>query len=114
MKKELSVAFKHALMTGGYGDPFSVLGIHPCDEGGHFIRVCYPNAASVEVLSEDETRVIGKMERIHPFGLFQLNLPDVLEVFAYKLHVFFDDGHHYITHDPYRVGSECITRECCR
>lgn len=102
MKQELGTSFKHSLMTSGFGDPFSVLGIHPSDEGGHFIRVCYPNAKQVEVISLDEQKTIGVMEKIHPFGLFQLNLPDVQEIFAYKLRVFFDDGHNYVTHDPYR------------
>ena len=102
MEKELSTSFKQSLMTGGCGDPFSVLGIHPSDSGGHFIRVCYPKAKQVDVISLDETAEIGTMEKIHPFGLFQLDLPDVQEIFAYKLRIHFEDGRTYIPHDPYR------------
>ena len=102
MEKELSASFKHSLMTGGYGDPFSVLGIHPSDAGGVFIRVCYPGAKQIDVVSLDETNEIGTMQKIHSFGLFQLDLPDIQEVFAYKLRIHFEDGRSYIAHDPYR------------
>ena len=50
MKEYLSESFKHSLMTNGYGDPFSVLGMHKSDKGGLFVRVCYPGADKIEVI----------------------------------------------------------------
>ena len=40
----------------------------------------------IEIVFADEdlnVNNIGKMEKIHPAGLFQLNLPNVQEIFAY-------------------------------
>ncbi len=102
MKENLSASFKHILMSEGYGDPFSVLGIHKSDNGGLFIRVCYAGADKIEVISYDETKVLGVMDKIHSYGLFQLNLPEEKEFFAYKLHVYFLDGRNYIMEDAYR------------
>ncbi|MBP5534896.1 MAG: 1,4-alpha-glucan branching protein GlgB [Alphaproteobacteria bacterium] len=102
MKEHLSESFKHSLMTNGYGDPFSVLGMHKSDNGGLFVRVCYPGADKIEVISYDEKTVFGVMEKIHSYGLFQLNLPDATNFFAYKLHIYFLDGRNYISEDPYR------------
>ncbi|MBO5997389.1 MAG: 1,4-alpha-glucan branching protein GlgB [Alphaproteobacteria bacterium] len=102
MKENLSESFKHSLMTNGYGDPFSILGMHKSDKGGLFVRVCYPGADKIEVISYDEKKVLGVMDKIHSYGLFQLNLPDEVNFFPYKLHVYFLDGRNYISEDPYR------------
>lgn len=104
MKENLSASFKHSLMTFGYSDPFSVLGMHRSDNGGLFIRVCYPNAERIEVLSSDAQNVIGQMDKIHSAGLFQLNLPEKKEFFDYKLRIFFADGRNYVAYDPYRFS----------
>ena len=102
MKEVLSESFKHTLMTQGYGDPFSVLGMHKSDKGGLFIRVCYPNADRIEVISFDESQVLGAMDKIHPFGLFQRNFPAAKNFFPYKLRIYFGDGRSYVSEDPYR------------
>ena len=104
MKEHLSESFKHAFMTDGYGDPFSILGMHKSDKGGLFIRVCYPGADKIEVISTDEKQTFGVMDKIHPYGLFQLSLAEEKNFFAYKLHVYFLDGRNYISEDPYRFG----------
>ena len=91
----------HQIMTCGYGDPFTILGMHPSDVSGLFIRVCYPGAEKIEVLSYEE-EPLAMMNRIHEYGLFQANFPEKKEFFKYKLRVYFTGGHSYVTEDPYR------------
>ena len=92
----------HQMMTCGYGDPFTILGMHPSDSSGLFIRVCYPGADKIEVLSYEEEETLATMNRIHEYGLFQANFPEKKEFFKYKLRVYFTGGHSYVTEDPYR------------
>ena len=101
MKDNLSPSFMHQMMTCGYGDPFTILGMHPSDVSGLFIRVCYPGAEKIEVLSYEE-EPLAMMNRIHEYGLFQANFPNIKEFFKYKLRIFFTGGHSYVTEDPYR------------
>lgn len=102
MKDNLSPSFMHQMMTCGYGDPFTILGMHPSDVSGVFIRVCYPGAEKIEVLSYEEEETLATMNRIHEYGLFQANFPNIKEFFKYKLRIFFTGGHSYVTEDPYR------------
>ena len=102
MKDNLSPSFMHQMMTCGYGDPFTILGMHPSDVSGVFIRVCYPGADKIEVLSYEEEETLATMNRIHEYGLFQANFPNIKEFFKYKLRIFFTGGHSYVTEDPYR------------
>ncbi len=102
MKDNLSPSFMHQMMTCGYGDPFTILGMHPSDVSGLFIRVCYPGAEKIEVLSYEEEETLATMNRIHEYGLFQANFPNIKEFFKYKLRIFFTGGHSYVTEDPYR------------
>lgn len=102
MKDNLSPSFMHQMMTCGYGDPFTVLGMHPSDQSGLFIRVCYPGAEKIDVLSYEDEETLATMGRIHEYGLFQANFPQATEFFKYKLRVYFTGGHSYVTEDPYR------------
>ena len=102
MKDNLSPSFMHQMMTCGYGDPFTILGMHPSDVSGLFIRVCYPGAEKIEVLSYEEEETLATMNRIHEYGLFQANFSNIKEFFKYKLRIFFTGGHSYVTEDPYR------------
>ncbi|MBQ4084804.1 MAG: hypothetical protein IJC30_04030, partial [Alphaproteobacteria bacterium] len=63
-----------AVVSSGYGDVFSVLGMHR-GEKGLFIRTFQPQAWKVEVLSADGS-LLSEMEKVHDKGLFQLNLPE--------------------------------------
>ena len=102
MKSTLSSQHMHHIMTYGISNPFDILGMHESDRGGLFIRVCYPQALDVLVVSEDEKTEIGRMQRIHDYGLFQLDLPEEKNFFRYKLRVLFGDGSSYTTYDVYR------------
>ncbi len=102
MKSKLSPQYMHHMMTYGISNPFDVLGMHKSDKGGLFIRVCYPQAKDIFVVSENEETVIGKMHRIHDYGLFQLDLPDEKDFFKYKLRIVFWNGSSYTTYDVYR------------
>ena len=79
------------LVQGGYhGDPFSVLGMHQgSDLEGNlylYIRTIQPQAKKVEVIRSDTHENLGEMRRVHPYGLFQMDLADELTFFTY----FFD------------------------
>ncbi len=102
MKSTLSFQFMNQVMMHGLSNPFDILGMHINDDEGLFIRVSYPQALSVTVLSYDEKETIGVMNRIHNSGLFQLNLSTRKNFFKYKLKFEFANGSFYIAEDPYR------------
>ena len=89
-----------AIVSSGYGDIFSVLGMHQ-GEKGLFIRTFQPQAWKVEVLKEDGS-VLSEMEKVHDKGLFQLNLPEKEDFFAYRFRIFMDGDVVYEAEDVYR------------
>lgn len=88
-----------------YGDPFSVLGIHQdsTTDGRPFIyiRTLQPQAKSVEVIKK-ETKESFQMNKLHPCGLFELDLMDVVFFFEYYLKITLYSGETYETEDVYR------------
>lgn len=104
MKTDLTPSIMQQIMTAGVPNIFDVLGMHEGDKGGLFIRVCYPQAARVFVLSYDEKETLGEMKRVHEYGLFQLNFPDKKVFFKYKLKVEFSNAVSYVTEDAYRFA----------
>jgi 1,4-alpha-glucan branching enzyme len=58
-----------ALANARMGDPFSVLGPHETLRG-RIVRAFVPGAAEVEVTSRDGARVLGRLHRGEPYGLF--------------------------------------------
>jgi len=104
MKEILSEKFKQHLMREGDGDPFSFLGMHETDDKkGVFIRVCYPGADKIFVLSADGKKELAVMDKIHPYGLFQARFSDS-SFFKYKLRICFLGGRYYEAFDPYAFG----------
>jgi 1,4-alpha-glucan branching enzyme len=58
-----------ALVEGRHGDPFSILGRHQAG-GASVIRALLPGAVAVEVLQHGSNAVLGRLELVHPNGLF--------------------------------------------
>ncbi|SDC25422.1 1,4-alpha-glucan branching protein GlgB [Belnapia rosea] len=54
-----------ALVAGRHGDPFAILGPH-----GEEIRSFQPGARGITVLARDDGEELGRLEQIHPTGLF--------------------------------------------
>ncbi|MEJ2535297.1 MAG: 1,4-alpha-glucan branching protein GlgB [Gammaproteobacteria bacterium] len=90
-----------ALASGQFHDPFAVLGPH-LEGGRRLVRVFRPEAEQVELLDRSGAAV-GTMERVHPAGVFEGNLPPRLR--SYRLRVIRRDGGWSEEEDPYRFPS---------
>ena len=88
-----------ALVRGEESDPFALLGMHR-SETGLVVRAFRPRADSLELVDERSGDTLAAFERIHPEGVFALNLPGD-EPFAYRLRERSAGGVREL-HDPYR------------
>lgn len=105
MQNYLDQGIVEALVSSGYGDPFSILGMHR----GHVddalvVRTFQPQAQNVYILEYDTGKVMAQMERIHSAGLFQYEFPPDWEFFKYRLRIDLWNGNSYDTEDTYRFG----------
>ena len=88
MKNYLDESIVEALVTSGYGDPFSVLGIHrEGADGDLVVRTFQPQAQNVYVLEYETGKVMAQMERVHSSGLFQYEFPADWDYFKYRLRI---------------------------
>ena len=87
-----------ALMSGRYGDPFGVLGIHQAG-GSRVIRTLQPHAERVSIIDNQGT-VLSDMERVHPDGIFAALMPPRLR--HYRLRLTTTVGDTVDIEDPYR------------
>jgi 1,4-alpha-glucan branching enzyme len=88
-----------ALVDGRHGDPFSILGPHPSEQGT-VTRAFMPGAMAIEVLDRETGSSLGKLELVHPGGLFAGH---VARPAAYRLRIFWPDAIQE-TEDPYSFG----------
>ncbi len=86
------------LIARDHHDPHSVLGAHAVD-GGVVIRALHPAAESVVVQPAGVS-----LERVHPGGLFEGELPGATLPLAYELEIHYPDGGSWTTQDPYRFA----------
>ncbi len=84
------------LIRGELRDPHSLLGRHP-DGKRVTVRAWRPEAQSVRVLSSGD--VVGKLENVHPAGLFEGVVEDGLD--DYELEVEYSNGQRFTQRDPY-------------
>lgn len=84
-----------ALATGHHGDPFAVLGPH-----GEEVRSFQPGARGVVVLAREGGEELGRLERVHPAGIFAGR---VSRQVPYRLRVEWP-GLPQETEDPYSFG----------
>ncbi|MEN0073633.1 MAG: 1,4-alpha-glucan branching protein GlgB [Paracraurococcus sp.] len=84
-----------ALAAGRHGDPFSLLGPHDGE-----VRSFQPGARGVVVLARDGGEEIGRLEKVHPAGLFSGR---VSRQAPYRLRIEWP-GLTQETEDPYAFG----------
>ncbi|HYZ32862.1 MAG TPA: 1,4-alpha-glucan branching protein GlgB [Crenalkalicoccus sp.] len=84
-----------ALVAGRHGDPFALLGRH-----GEEVRSFQPGAQGVAVLARGDGEELGRLERVHPAGLFAGRVPRQA---PYKLRIEWP-GVVQETEDPYDFG----------
>ena len=93
-----------AVVSGNYGDPFAVLGMHANQNDGKlYVRTFQPEAKNVWICEYDSEKEIGQLEKINGAGLFQIDLK-TKERFAYKLKLEYWAGHKQIVEDIYRFS----------
>ncbi|MBK1666096.1 1,4-alpha-glucan branching enzyme [Rhodospirillum rubrum] len=96
-----------ALVGARHSNPFAFLGPHEGraegGRGGFCIRCFRPKATAVSLISAADDTVLGRMKRLHPDGLFGIDLPEAPGALAYRLRVSEGDEDRDIE-DPYRFG----------
>jgi 1,4-alpha-glucan branching enzyme len=100
------------IVRGEHSDPFSILGPHWIATDGQrvlAIRVFRPNAVEVSIVAAKNNQPYTA-NRIHPEGLFEVDLPataldtapeETVPPAAYRLRIRFGDGNVFETLDPY-------------
>jgi 1,4-alpha-glucan branching enzyme len=101
MKKQPSAARPASdpverLVKGELRDPHSLLGQHRHDKGA-VVRAWRPEAETVNVVAEGA--VVGKLEKVHPHGLFQGLLDEFVD--DYQLEITYANGQTFTLKDPY-------------
>jgi 1,4-alpha-glucan branching enzyme len=92
------------LSRGEYHDPHALLGSHPYGQGpdqSAVIRAFHPDALTVWLLLENQAI---ELTRIHPGGIFEVDLKDRSWPFPYRLRFSFTDGKTWEIDDPYRFS----------
>jgi 1,4-alpha-glucan branching enzyme len=84
-----------ALVAGRHGDPFAILGPH-----GDEVRTMQPGARGVTVLARDSGEELGRLQVLHPGGLFAGR---VSRQVPYRLRIEWP-GSVQETEDPYSFG----------
>lgn len=86
-----------SLARGDHTEPFSVLGLLPC-EHGKLVRTFQPDADSVEVVLADHT---VEMARVHNIGIFEAIVPEDTELYRLRLSRM---AYQWDVTDPYGFG----------
>jgi 1,4-alpha-glucan branching enzyme len=88
------------IVHGTERNPFATLGPHRADASRTVVRVFRPDAAAVELLTENG---VHRMAQRHPAGFFEADLPAGAER-TYRLRIHTPDGRAEDADDPYRFG----------
>jgi len=94
----MSAADVERLVAQDHHDPHSLLGAHET-KGGVTIRTLHPAAARVVVQPAGV-----ELQRVHPGGLFEVQLRGEKLPIDYELEVHFPDGNSFSSADPYRFA----------
>ena len=92
-----------AIVYGYHGDPFSILGPHPV-ENGMVIRFFLPTAREVNVVWADQSS--QPMVRSHDAGFFELLVWDRQPPAAYQFQIFTYNDESYVIDDPYSFPTQ--------
>ncbi|MDD3668935.1 MAG: 1,4-alpha-glucan branching protein GlgB [Alphaproteobacteria bacterium] len=101
----LDASVVNTLVSGHFhGDPFAVLGMHAGKDfdgrEGLCIRALQPQADKIEVIRDGKSA--GAMVKVHPHGLFQLDILGEKDFFPYRFKITLYSGQAYEAEDPYR------------
>ena len=88
------------LVAGRHGDPFAILGPHPCG-GGVTVRVLAPAAQAADVIDGRDGRVLASLEKLHDAGVFAGLIEGLGEPPVYRLRFRSGDAR-WDEEDPYR------------
>jgi len=97
----LSSTATKAIVTGGHGDPFSVLGPHASGDAAVTVRAFLPEAREVSVVPCDGSHPAQPLQRTHAAGLWEGALPGAPPP-AYRLRLTDHQGNVREIEDPYR------------
>ncbi len=85
--------------AGRHRDPFSILGLHHTAHG-RIVRTFQPQAESVDLI-DTQGRVLDRMHRVHPEGVFAAAMPARKRRYRLRVH---GGGGSYDIEDPYRFA----------
>ena len=88
----LAEAHVQALLAARHPDPFSVLGLHPEEDGDLWLRVCWPSVAAIDVLDAKTGRKLLGLTLRDPDGFFEGPIPRRKQRFAYRLKLYDPQG----------------------
>jgi 1,4-alpha-glucan branching enzyme len=90
-----------AIVEGWSWNPHAILGAHPAEEGW-VVRTLRPDAVSVTVVDQDESRYEARL--LHGAGIYEAQLPK--QPGDYRIEVAYSDGDgttaSFLVDDPYR------------
>jgi 1,4-alpha-glucan branching enzyme len=98
LTRQLDKATLDTLADGRHHDPFSLLGLHR-ERGRRMVRTLQPQAHSVALLVNGMADAV-LMERVHPAGLFEIEMPAHKR--SYRLRIILADGNSVDIEDAYR------------
>ena len=108
----LAEAHVQALLAARHPDPFSVLGLHPEEDGELWLRVCWPSVAAIDVLDAKTGRKLLALALRDPDGFFESPIPRRRQRFAYRLKLYDPQGHLLAeVADAYSFGKQLADAE---
>ncbi|MEK8031587.1 1,4-alpha-glucan branching protein GlgB [Ideonella sp. DXS29W] len=81
-----------ALLAARHPDPFSVLGLHPEEDGQMWLRVVWPSVAAIDVLDAKTGKKLVGLNHRDPDGFFEAPIPRRKQRFAYRLKLYDPQG----------------------
>jgi len=97
----LNKATLNALAGGRHGSPFSLYGLHR-EESRRIVRTFQPQAESAALLLDGVDDPV-QMQRVHPDGIFEVEMPPRKR--HYRLRLTHKNGASWDIEDPYRFPS---------
>ena len=101
MRTSLNKATLNALAGGRYGNPFSLFGVHQ-EDGIRIVRTFQPLAESVGLLVDGVDTALP-MQKVHPAGIFEAEMPARKR--RYRLRLTHANGDSWEIEDAYRFPS---------
>lgn len=84
--------FIDQVVNGYCRDPFAFLGMHQLHDGSLVVRTFLPGALYIELVNRDTGKNMGRMELIHEWGLYAIQLRKPAEPFNHRFTVDFGAG----------------------